>query len=282
MHPGAKSRQRAQQPDRVASRAMQPPMVAHGSLIAVRRLYPTYAEDVDLLASYAYPEMPFGGRWLRANMITSVDGAATDAHGSSRGLASTADRRLLVALRGMSDVILAGGTTVRREAYKRSRPREEVVRWRQSRGLSPAPRLAVVSANLDFDYRSELFQADHGPVPIVVTTADAPSLRLATVQELVEVIVAGSGRVDLGLAVAALAERGLMRILCEGGPRLLGQLADAWLLDELCVTVAPTLAGRPDAPNIMSWPRARHELVPLRLTDVFEDGGYLFTRYGRP
>jgi riboflavin biosynthesis pyrimidine reductase len=73
-----------------------------------------------------------------------------------------------------------------------------------------------------------------------------------------------------------------MRILCEGGPRLLGQLADAWLLDELCVTVAPTLAGCPDAPNIMSWPRARRELVPLRLTDVFEDGGYLFTRYGRP
>jgi riboflavin biosynthesis pyrimidine reductase len=73
-----------------------------------------------------------------------------------------------------------------------------------------------------------------------------------------------------------------MRILCEGGPTLLGQLAEAWLIDELCVTVAPTLAGRPDAPSILRWPRARHELVPLRLTDVFEDGGYLFTRYGRP
>jgi riboflavin biosynthesis pyrimidine reductase len=253
-----------------------------GSLIAVRRLYPAYAEDVDLVASYAYPEMPFGGRWLRANMITTVDGAATDARSSSRGLASTADRRLLIALRGMSDVILAGATTVRREAYKRSHPRAEVVQWRESHGLSPAPRLAVISASLDFDYRSELFQANDGPVPIVVTTADAPSLRLATVRELVEVIVAGTGRVDLGVAIAALAERGLMRILCEGGPTLLGQLAEAWLVDELCVTVAPTLAGRPDAPSILRWPRAWHDLVPLRLTDVFEDGGYLFTRYGRP
>jgi riboflavin biosynthesis pyrimidine reductase len=261
---------------------VQPLMIGRGSLIAVRRLYPTYAEDVDLVASYAYPEMPFGGRWLRANMITSVDGAATDPRSSSRGLASTADRRLLVALRGMSDVILAGATTVRREVYKRSRPREEVVQWRKSHGLSPAPRLAVVSASLDFDYLSDLFQADDGPIPIVVTTADAPSLRLATVKELVEVIVAGTGRVDLGRAVAALAERGLMRILCEGGPTLLGQLAEAWLIDELCVTVAPTLAGRPDASSILRWPRARHELVPLRLTDVFEDSGYLFTRYGRP
>lgn len=261
---------------------VQRPALAHDSLIAVRRLYPTYAEDVDLVASYAYPEMPFGGRWVRANMITTVDGAATDARGSSRGLASTADRRLLAALRGMSDVILAGATTVRREAYKRSRPREEVVQWRRSHGLSPAPRLAIVSASLDFDYRSELFQANDGPVPIVVTTEDAPGLRLATVQELVEVIVAGTDRVDLGMALAALAERGLMRILCEGGPTLLGQLADAWLIDELCVTVAPTLAGRPDGASILRWPRARRAVVPLRLTDVFEDGGYLFTRYGRP
>jgi len=272
----------AQQRDELPVTRVQPGALVHDSLIAVRRLYPSYDEDVDLVTSYAYPEMPFGGRWVRANMITTVDGAATDTHGSSRGLASTADRRLLVALRGMSDVILAGATTVRREAYKRSRPREEVVQWRRSHGLSSAPRLAVVSASLDFDYRSELFQADDGPIPIVVTTEDAPSLRLATVRELVEVIVAGTDRVDLGLALAALAERGLMRILCEGGPTLLGQLADAWLIDELCVTVAPTLAGRPNASSILRWPRPQHGVVPLRLTDVFEDGGYLFTRYRRP
>jgi riboflavin biosynthesis pyrimidine reductase len=251
----------------------------HDSLIAVRRLYPTYAEDVDVVTAYGYPEIPFGGRWLRANMIAAVDGAATDARGSSRGLSGTADRRLLVALRGLSDVVLTGATTVRREAYKRSRPRPEVVQWREARGLAPAPTLAIVSASLDFDYRSELFQSEEGPRPIVLTTADAPTLRLATMRELADVIVAGDEQVDLRGAVATLAERGLMRMLCEGGPSLLGQIADAGLIDELCVTFAPSLAACPQARPIMTWPRARREPVPLRLTDVLEDSGYLFTRY---
>ena len=247
----------------------------------MRRLYPTYPETVDLVATYAYPELPFGGRWLRANMITTVDGAAADARGTSRGLSGPADRRLLVTLRGLSDVILVGAATARGEAYKRSRPRPEIVRWRTAHGLSPAPRLAIVSSSLDFDYRSELFQADDGPVPIVVTTADAPVLRLATVRELVDVIEAGVGTVDLGAAVAALAERGLMRILCEGGPTLLGQLVDAGLVDELCVTVSPVLAARPEAPQIMRWSQPRREPFPLRLTEVLEEDGYLFTRYHR-
>lgn len=258
---------------------LRSPATPHDSLIAVRRLYPTYAEDVDVVTAYRYPEIPFGGRWLRANMIAAVDGAATDARGSSRGLSGSADRRLLVALRGLSDVVLAGATTVRREAYKRSRPRPEVVQWREARGLAPAPTLAIVSASLDFDYRSELFQSEEGPRPIVLTTADAPTLRLATMRELADVIVAGDEQVDLGGAVAALAERGLMRMLCEGGPSLLGQIADAGLIDELCVTFAPSLAACPQAPPIMTWPRARSEPVPLRLTDVLEDSGYLFTRY---
>jgi riboflavin biosynthesis pyrimidine reductase len=253
----------------------------HGSLIAVRRLYPTYAENVDLVAAYAYPDIPFGGRWVRANMISSVNGSATDARGSSRGLSGAADRRLLVALRGLADVILVGAATARGEAYKRSRPSPEVVHWRTMRGLSPAPRLAIVSASLDFDYRSELFQDDAGPVPIVVTIVGAPALRLATVRELVDVIEAGTGVVDLDAAVAGLAERGLMRILCEGGPTLLGQLADGGLVDELCVTISPALAARPDATPIMTWQRGRREPLPLRLTDVMEEDGYLFTRYRR-
>ncbi len=264
--------------------AVELPLAAgepHGSLIAVRRLYPSYAENVDLVTAYAYPEIPFGGRWLRANMIASVDGAATDARGSSRGLSGPADRRLLVTLQGVSDVILVGAATARREAYKRSRPRAEVAQWRNMHGLSPAPRLAVVSASLDFDYRSELFQATDGPVPIIVTTMDAPLLRLATVHELVDVIEVGRGAVDLREAVAALAERGLMRILCEGGPRLLGQLAAAGLVDEFCVTISPALAVRPDAPRIMSWSRGHHEPLPLRLTEVMEEDGHLFTRYHR-
>ena len=55
----------------------------------MRRLLPTYAEVVDLDEAYAYPgERP----WLRANMVSSVDGAMT-LEGRSGGLSGPADKR---------------------------------------------------------------------------------------------------------------------------------------------------------------------------------------------
>ena len=43
--------------------------------------------------------------------------------------------------------------------------------------------------------------------------------------------------------LAELARRGLHRVLCEGGPSLFGALIAADAVDELCLTVAPLLAG---------------------------------------
>lgn len=244
----------------------------------MRRLYPTPAEAVDLLTAYAYPDVPFGGRWLRANVIESVDGSAVDGRGSSRGLAGPADRRMLVALRGLADVILVGATTARQERYRRIRSRPELAARRQAGGLAVDPVVAVVSAGLDFDYRSDLFQAEDGPRPVIITTQDAPSLRLATMRELADVVIAGTERVDIGRAIDALAERGLTRILCEGGPTLLGQIAAAGLVDELCVTISPMLARDPETTPIVRWLR-RGSPLPLRLLTVHEEDGFLFLRY---
>jgi riboflavin biosynthesis pyrimidine reductase len=48
-------------------------------------------------------------------------------------------------------------------------------------------------------------------------------------------------RLDPRAIVAALAAEGLPRIVCEGGPTLAGQFAAAGVIDEYCVTVAPTI-----------------------------------------
>ena len=43
-------------------------------------------------------------------------------------------------------------------------------------------------------------------------------------------------------------------MLAEGGPHLLAQIAEAGLLDELCLTVSPVLAG-PAPGRILAGPR---------------------------
>ncbi len=79
--------------------------------------------------------------------------------------------------------------------------------------------------------------------------------------------------------VRELAALGHLRLLHEGGPRLLAQFAAAGVVDELCLTLAPFAAGG-DASRIM-----RGEPVPgparFRPVSVLEEDGFLFTRYVR-
>jgi riboflavin biosynthesis pyrimidine reductase len=55
--------------------------------------------------------------------------------------------------------------------------------------------------------------------------------------------VAGTDEVDLTAVRDQLHTRGLVNLLSEGGPRLLGDLLAAGLVDELCVTVTPSVVG---------------------------------------
>ncbi|WP_232835751.1 dihydrofolate reductase family protein [Actinocorallia populi] len=203
----------------------------------------------DEYAEYRYPEGP----WLRANMIASVDGAAAR-DGLSGGLGNEADRRLFHRLRELADVVLVGAGTVRAEGY----------------GAARVP-LAVVSRTLGFDYSSPLFEGR----TILVTTGRAPGL--AEARAHAEVIVAGENSVDHRSALAQLRERGLDKVLCEGGPALLGQLVAEGLLDELCLTVSPVLLGG-GAMRVLDGPAVSQELA---LASVRQDGDHLFLRYRR-
>jgi riboflavin biosynthesis pyrimidine reductase len=91
-----------------------------------------------------------------------------------------------------------------------------------------------------------------------------------------DVVVAGDDDVDLPAAVTALHERGLRRLLCEGGPTLLTALLRAGVVDELCLTTAPVLLGR--APTLLV--EALPAPVDLRLLHLVDGGdGSLLTRW---
>ncbi|MFJ1754418.1 pyrimidine reductase family protein [Kitasatospora sp. NPDC088134] len=227
-----------------------------------------------LAEAYAYPD---GGRWLRANMVTSLDGAAR-LDGLSEGLSGEADKRIFGVLRALCDVVLVGAETVRAEGYRPGRARAEFAERRAAAGQLPAPVIAVVTRSLDLDLSAPLFTEPLVPT-VVVTTVDAPPDRLARTAERADVITAGTGSVDLPRAVAALTERGWRRQLSEGGPRLLGQLAAEGLLDELCLSVAPLVTAG-DSPRIVNGPQIPH-VRPMRLVSLIEQKGFLFTRYLR-
>lgn len=242
----------------------------------MRQLIPPPVRDhePDLSEAYAYPDG--ARRWLRANMVSSADGAA-QADGVSAGLSGPPDKKLFRVLRALADVVLVGASTVRTEGYGSAAvAREEFQEARAAAGQTPAPAIVVVSAGLDLDFGSRLFTEAATPT-VVVTVEDAPPERLAAARAVSEVILAGTGLVDLALGVDLLAESGRGRILCEGGPRLLAGLAAAGRLDELCLAVSPLFTAGP-AKRIADGPEIDPNL-PLVLHSLLTEDGFLFARY---
>ncbi len=224
------------------------------------------------MQAYAYPP---GRAWLRANMVASVDGAASAA-GLSRGLSSPADKGVFRVLRALADVIVVGAGTARAERYAAVTREETTPADRVARGQTPTPAIAVVTSRVDLDPGSALFTG--APTrSLVLTCAAADPGRIAALRAVADVVVAGEDRVDLAGGLDALVERGLTRMLCEGGPGLLAQVTAADRLDELCLTISPLLTGG-GAGRILAGPDLR-PVRPLRLAHLLEEDGSLFARY---
>jgi riboflavin biosynthesis pyrimidine reductase len=218
--------------------------------------------DVTELASF-YADPPRG---VRANMIFSADGAA--AFGGRAGpLSCATDQRLLRILRGFADVVLVGAATARAENYGPVRLVDA-----PDTGAPAPPPIAVVSRSGELPAR---LYTDPKQPPILVTCARSAARDDARRR----VLLAGEESVDVSRAVALLREQGMDRILCEGGPTLLDELVDAGAVDEICVTLAPKLAGSqpvgPRAPSRLSVP------VAMRLEHALVHDDYLFLKYRR-
>ncbi|MGC1513350.1 MAG: pyrimidine reductase family protein [Acidimicrobiales bacterium] len=228
----------------------------------VRQLFPHRLDVVDPLEVYAVERKPRGDRpWVLANMVASVDGAATS-QGRSGSLSTPGDRQIFHLLRRLADVILVGAGTVRAEGYGPPRGPD-------------ATTIAVVSGQLDLDLASPLF-VDATTRPCILTCEDADEQLTADARAVADVVVAGRDRVDLVRAMQVLRLRGADVVLCEGGPVLLGQLVELDLVDELCLTISPMLVGDQGPRILTGMSPQRRAAEPLT---ILEEDGCLFLRY---
>jgi riboflavin biosynthesis pyrimidine reductase len=242
----------------------------------VNRLWPDPAplDDDGLFEAYRVTrEQP----WLRANFVSSLDGAV-ESDGYSRGLSNAVDQRVFALLRAHADAVMVGAGTLRHEGYGPARTAAELRVRRQAAGLAEHPTLVIVSAALALDPSHRAFA--EAPVrPIVITHTGAPEDRREALGTVADVIACGESGVDLAVARAELTRRGLSQVLCEGGPHLFASLLAADLVDELCLTLSPLLAGA-GAGRIVAGPGLADPL-PMRLEHLLEADSTLLARYTR-
>ncbi len=219
-----------------------------------------------------YRDAPVG---VRANMIFSADGAA--AFGGRAGpLSSPADQRLLRELRGYADVVLVGAGTVRAERYGPVRLPDDLLAERQGQGRPALPPIAVVSQT---GRLPDSMFTDPSQQAILITSAAAAEQHRLSTDARRRVLIAGRDTVDIGEALAALADQGMPRVLCEGGPTLLHEIVEADLLNEICMTLAPQLAGSQPVGSAAASRLSVPHRLQLRHALIHDD--YLFTRYVR-
>lgn len=241
----------------------------------MRRLLPTFQEEVDLkdLEHPGDHVVPAERPWVMANMVMSIDGAYA-VQGRSGGLGTPGDRRVFAHLRQGADAILVAAGTARQENYRRPHMAPEVVDRRRQRGQTDHPRLVLISRSLALPDDLPLLDGE-GPTPLVMHPAAADPTKLP---DGVEARGVGDATIDLREAMQVLRSAGVRRLLCEGGPSLLGQLHHADLLDELFLTLSPTIVGG-EHTGILGHSEAltrRAELYRL-----MEEDGALFLTYRR-
>lgn len=248
----------------------------------MRRLVPDVAE-IDLADAYAglvlaAPPVDQDRASVALGMVTSVDGAVT-VDGTSGPLGADADRHAFRRLRDACDAILVGAGTVRAEDYGPPRAPGPRAAARVAAGLAPAPQLLVVTAGAALDPGARLFTAERDagvPPPVVVTRGGAPEEPVRELEAVAEVVRFGDDEVDLAAALRWCRARGWSRVLCEGGPALNASLLAVDVVDEVFLTLAPTLVGGDAARMVAGAPSGRHD---LELVELHEHGGELLLRY---
>lgn len=207
-------------------------------------------EPAELADLYAPPRLP----WLRANMVSTLDGAATGPDGRSGSINNNVDKAVFDTLRRRADAVVVGAGTARAEGY----------------GEAGCP-LVVVSRRGELP--PGLRSATSGRV-LLATCAAGRDAALGSLADE-HVVVEGDDEVDLAAVVRSLGERGFRELLTEGGPRLLTDLLAAGLVDELCLTTTPRLLGD-DLPRITNGPALD---VRLRAGVLLEEDGTLLGRW---
>ena len=211
-------------------------------------------EEMTRLAAFPSPG-------LRGVLIQGVDGGWGDENGSSRGLSGPADLLWLLANRAVADAILVSADTAVRENYRPIALRPEFVHARESLGLHGVPLLVIVT-------RTPAKVARALEIADLVVTCGEPS-------DDERVLVAGGETIDWPAAVARLNERGLVRLVCEGGPQLIDALISARCLDQLALTTSPMAAN-----TVNSCEALRDFVSTSKAQPLFETDGFSFAMLG--
>jgi riboflavin-specific deaminase-like protein len=180
--------------------------------------------------------------YVLLSCATSADGYLDDARPERLILSGPADLDRVDEVRAGCDAILVGAQTVRKDNPRLliRDPRRSA--RRAARGLPPHPARVTLTGTGNLDPGARFFAP--GALRLVYCSTPARPAAQARLGDSAVVIDVGDP-VSLGFMLQDLAERGVARLLVEGGEHILGEFLAADLADQLNLAVAPFFLGDP-------------------------------------
>jgi len=221
-----------------------------------------------------------GRPYVIAKWAMTLDGKMATVTGDARWISGPDARTWVHEVRDRVDAIVIGAGTARRDNPQltvRLSPQEH--HYTRTPRTTPPVRV-ILATHGDLSMHLQLLQPALAAGTWVIVgetcTSEQRERLAAAGVEVVPVAVTDGGQVDVSAALRALAQRGLMHILLEGGAMLLGSAFDQRCIDHVAAFVAPKLIGGREAPvpiggaglSIMSQAR---RLLNTRMTTLGED-----------
>lgn len=198
------------------------------------------------------------------NSAMSADGKISTIDRRQVKISGREDLARVDQLRSESDAVMVGVGTVLADDPSLGVKSDLLRQYRRDKGLSESP-LRIVA---DSRARTPPAARVLGPGCILAVARSAPAERLRLLSRHSEIICCGEDRVDLKELFSLLYERGIERIMVEGGATINWSLVRQGLVDEIYVFVGPMLIGGESAPTLLDGDGCRKDFPSLRLAAV--------------
>jgi len=209
-------------------------------------------------------------------MAVSLDGRIATHTGDSKWITSPLSRQRAHLLRARHDAIMVGSNTALQDD-------PELTCRLPGLPLRPAPRV-ILDGRLRLPLTARVVATAKQAPTWIITRSDVDGQRADAFAgcgvEILRVDPEESGLPNIRLALEALAERGITRILVEGGGQLAASLVRADLVDRLIWFRAPAVIGGDGLPAIAAfgidtvaeaprWQRQRTDILGDDLLETF-------------
>lgn len=204
----------------------------------------------------------------------TVDGKLTLKRGLSSkiimGLMDEDSHYFLHRKRSEFDAIMVGSNTIKID--------NSILTNRLAPGKSPVR--VVPSGDASIPPGSNVLNKD---APTIVYTSEHadPGNVNAIRAAGAEVIVCGKDRVDIDGMMESLQDRGIARLMVEGGPTLIWQLVARRMIDHITLIQIPYIIGGDSTPSLVGGPGVDSigDVVQVHMTDFYKVGNHLITEY---